>query len=219
MLPPSAVTPDRTTAAPGLATVAHALAGPLISARAGLARAGERHPADPDLAAAAAALARAQRVADGLARLAAAERPCLPVDVPLGDALRVALRRVALDGPPAQIQAGALPAVHADEDHLVALLFELIANTARHAGGARLRVSATSDGDAVTVVLEDDGPGLPAAVMAGGPRPFCAGDGAGAGCGLAVAAALAAANGGRLALEEAAGARVVLRLPAAGAAS
>ncbi len=203
-----------------LTAVAHALAGPLITARGILNRAAARHPSDPELPIAVEALGRLTSVLDGLARLAATERVPLPVDVPLDDALRTAMRRTASVAPAPALRASALPAVHADEDHVTAVLTELLTNAALHAGPApRVAVEAREETGRVVLTLADDGPGLPAAVDATRPAAFSPGSPgatAGVGCGLAVAVALAERNGGRLRLHgDGGGLRAELTLPAA----
>ena len=100
----------------------------------------------------------------------------------------------------------------------------LVANAARHAaiGGAR-RGGRPTDGDDVVIVVDDDGPGIPAAKRGDVVRRFVrldegrARDGGGAGLGLAVTSDVATAHGGRLEIGDAplGGARLTLG-PAAG---
>jgi signal transduction histidine kinase len=104
-------------------------------------------------------------------------------------------------------------AVLGDPLRLAQACANLVANAAEHGGGV-VRVRVTGVGDRVRFEVADDGPGLPAPVVAlaaaGRTRRSRRGHG------LAVAAAVAARHGGRLTAAPAgAGARVVLDLPAA----
>lgn len=207
-----------------MSALAHAFAGPLISARASVDRLAERDPDDPDVQQAAAALTRATALLDAVARMAGAARSPQPATVSLDAALRAALRRVALATTPPELQAGSLPPVHADEDQVVDLLAELLMNVAVHVGpGARVRVAGQAADGVVRLTLEDEGPGLPPFVQAGAPVPFRSGAAGHTGCGLAVAAAIARANGGALELEPvpgpAGGLRARISLPRAVGAS
>ena len=93
----------------------------------------------------------------------------------------------------------------------------LVANAAEHGGGL-VRVEVRSGAGRVRVEVRDDGPGLPAPLAA--LEAAARGRRSRRGHGLAVAAALARAHGGRLAgAPSRGGARVILELPAAGAAA
>lgn len=203
-----------------LGAVSHALAGPLISARVAGESLARRHPADDDVRTVTAAVARASAILDALVRITAAGRPPFVEDIPLDDALRTALRRVRGAGDELEVEAGPLDRVRADESHLVAILYELLANVAQHAGpGPRAQLRSQRVGDEVRLVIADLGPGLPATLDRDKPRWFSRSDGSStrAGSGIAVAVALAAADGGHLELRDGpmGGTEANLWLPAA----
>lgn len=183
-----------------LSALGHALAGPLITARGNLEAAVARHPEDADIASAARAVARAGVVVGAVTRMSGAARTPEPAPVLLDDVLRTALRRLrALMDPPV-LHATPLPEVFADEEHLVSLLGEVLANAAVHGGpGTQVRIRAAEAGPgAVRVSITDDGPGLPDGMDTAHLRYFRPGKGSGAGCGLALARDLAEVNGGTL---------------------
>lgn len=99
----------------------------------------------------------------------------------------------------------------------------LAVNAATHGGGARLAVSA--DAARVVLVIEDDGPGIPEALMGRVFEPFFRVDPArqvkipGAGLGLAIANEIIVRHGGRLILSNRPGGGLLQRveLPAAAA--
>jgi signal transduction histidine kinase len=111
-------------------------------------------------------------------------------------------------------QAPAL--VHGDRVRLAQACGNLVANALEH-GASPVRVRVRADVERIRVEVSDGGPGLQSSVAellvashshGGGPR----------GHGLAVAAAIAQRHGGRLAAApSAAGACLVVELPAAGA--
>jgi two-component system sensor histidine kinase KdpD len=127
---------------------------------------------------------------------------------------RLGARRVNLDLP------SDLPQLHVDAVLFTQVLVNLLENAAKHTpDGTEIRISATSDDDQVTLVVEDNGPGLPA----GDPEPLFAkfqrgrseGDVPGAGLGLAICRAVIEAHGGRIsaANREGGGARFTVTLP------
>jgi PAS domain S-box-containing protein len=84
----------------------------------------------------------------------------------------------------------------------------LLANTGRHTPpGARVWVRVTADTEGVSIVVEDDGPGVPPELRESIFEPFNRGDappdrGAGVGIGLALVARFAAMHGGRAWVQE-----------------
>ncbi len=83
--------------------------------------------------------------------------------------------------------------------------------------GARIRLLAETDGDAVRLVVEDNGPGIPSELREAVFEPFISHRAGGTGLGLAVVQAVARAHHGRVLLEPTAdgGSRFSLRLPTA----
>jgi signal transduction histidine kinase len=84
-------------------------------------------------------------------------------------------------------------------------LRNLIDNALKYAGSAHVALGRTADG--VEIVVQDDGPGLPAEDLEAVKSPFARGEGSrnratgGAGLGLALAEAVAKAHGGALRLQ------------------
>jgi signal transduction histidine kinase len=114
--------------------------------------------------------------------------------------------------------------VRGDGGQLASVVRNLVENAGRHAASTvRVSVAAT-DADA-TMVVEDDGPGIPADQRAtvferfGRLEEARSRDHGGAGLGLPLAARIVARHGGSLTLEdsELGGARFVVRLPLADA--
>jgi two-component system OmpR family sensor kinase len=105
-------------------------------------------------------------------------------------------------------------------DDLHRLVLNLIENALRHTPpGTHVRVATHDVGNQVELVVEDDGPGLPAQIRERAFERFVrgAGDGGrGSGLGLAIVNAVAAAHGGTVdyADRESGGARFRVRLPA-----
>jgi signal transduction histidine kinase len=112
--------------------------------------------------------------------------------------------------------------VRGDSELLTRAVRNLLANARRHAGDSgRVLLGATAAGDRVTVAVEDDGPGIPAAVR---DRVFerfhrvdesRVRDSGGSGLGLAICREIVAAHGGRIWVEDSplGGARVAFELP------
>jgi signal transduction histidine kinase len=108
-------------------------------------------------------------------------------------------------------------AARIDRDDLAEALGNLVDNAVRHATG-RIEVSARKDGDRISILVADDGSGIPEerrgeALRRGGRLDA---SGPGAGLGLAIVTEIADSWGGTFGLEEAApGLRAILSLPAA----
>ena len=113
-----------------------------------------------------------------------------------------------------------LPPVNVDAALLVQLLANLFENVARHTPpGTSVTITAVADPQVVRVLVEDDGPGLPAGsperVFMKFQRGRDEGDVPGVGLGLAICRAIAVLHGGQIAAEnrDAGGARFELTLP------
>ena len=102
-----------------------------------------------------------------------------------------------------------------DRVRLAQAIGNLISNAVQH-GGGRIELAARRTGDRVRIEVADEGPGLPAGVVALAERREAAGR---HGHGLAVAATVARVHGGRLSpAPSVRGTRIGLELPALGLA-
>ena len=118
-----------------------------------------------------------------------------------------------------------LPPVPVDAKLLERVFASLLGNVAKHTPATTpLRVAARNRGDRVEVVVEDEGPGLPAGREDQVFQSFERGEGTpgrrGAGLGLAISRAIVEAHGGSIHAErcEGRGARFVVTLPLEAAA-
>lgn len=122
----------------------------------------------------------------------------------LGSAQRIGARligpaRIALAVSPAR----GLPALLVDRLQIELVLRNLLANAVESlasagSAAARIAVSAKEEGAGVAILVEDNGPGLPAGGAANVFEPFVSGKPTGMGLGLAVSRAIAEAHGGTL---------------------
>lgn len=129
---------------------------------------------------------------------------------PLCDEARVAVELDLAEG---------LPILELDPE----LFGEVLANLVHNAREAlvergrpgRVRISLSGDGDALTVVVEDDGPGVPESRRETAFRPFNTTKSCGTGLGLAHCRKVVEEHGGTIALDAGAlgGAAVRIRLP------
>ncbi|MDT0351810.1 sensor histidine kinase [Pseudonocardia charpentierae] len=207
---------------------AHELRSPVAAIRA-QAEVAVAHP-DPALAdeTLRAVAVEAERLTDmladlmALARADAGQRPSpRPVDVVA--AARAAIGRQNRHGAVVKLVAPAPAAAAASPGEVALVLDNLLGNALRHARGL-VQVGVLPAGRTVRLVVEDDGPGIPAADR---DRVFDrftrlepdveSRAGGGAGLGLALVAALVAGRGGTVAAGEApgGGARMEVRWPAA----
>ena len=143
------------------------------------------------------------------------------IDDLLGAALaRVAERRKAY---PVEMRLQSdLPAVHVDAPLITQVFANLLENVTKHAPpGTRIMISAEAEDAGVRVVVDDDGPGLPAGdperLFAKFQRGRDESNLGGAGLGLAICRAIVNAHGGRISGSNraAGGASFVVTLPVA----
>jgi two-component system OmpR family sensor kinase len=122
------------------------------------------------------------------------------------------------------VTVGELPAgvLRADPEQLTQVIRNLLANARRHAGSdGRVEISALSHGSRLTILVDDDGPGIPEAererVFDRFHRSQASRDrgSGGSGLGLAIARAIVELHGGRIWAEESplGGARLAFELP------
>lgn len=129
----------------------------------------------------------------------------------LGPVVSAAVQGLPDDGQVELTVQGSEP-VRAEARRVERIVANLVTNARRHGGGpCRVLVTGRS------VVVEDDGPGYPPSLLAGGPRRFSThGRTGGSGLGLTIAQRQAMAQGGSLVLAniQPRGARATLTLPA-----
>jgi two-component system OmpR family sensor kinase len=215
-----------------IADASHELRTPLTVVRGQLELlAAERYP-DPEEIGRVEALVRTEvdrmaRLVDDLLLLAAAgeEGFLRPEPIDLDEYLQAIVeslratadRRLELDAPPPLV-------IDADPDRLAQALRNLLRNAIEHTRpGGLIRLSLEEGHDRVTMLVDDDGPGIPAALR---PAvfdrlwrldPARARDRGGAGLGLAIVRAIAEAHGGGAwaGASPYGGARVAIELPTA----
>ena len=112
--------------------------------------------------------------------------------------------------------------IRIDPDLIAQVVRNLLANARRHAGpSARVELSATAENDHLTISIDDDGPGVPAAERervfdrfhrVGSARDRASG---GSGLGLGIARSVVELHGGRIWIEDSplGGARAAFELP------
>jgi two-component system sensor histidine kinase KdpD len=110
---------------------------------------------------------------------------------------RLANHPVSIDLP------GDLPAVRVDAPLVIQVFANLLDNCVRHTPpGTRISISANSEDDAVRVLVDDNGPGLPPGDPERLFKKFQRGreesDSGGAGLGLAICRAIIDAHGGTI---------------------
>ncbi|MFJ5145104.1 ATP-binding protein [Curtobacterium sp. NPDC088465] len=218
-----------------LSDAAHELRTPVAGVRAAadtLVRSGGDDPATTEVLAVHVVRQadRAARLVDDMLTMARLDRGIAldrrPTD--LVPWLRAEVDRLELRLPGITLHPG-LPTepvpVEVDADRLAQVLGNLVDNAARATGGTgTVRLTLGTDADEATLVVEDDGPGIPVGdrervfdrlVRLGESRDVRSG---GAGLGLPIARGIAVAHGGTLVHDDdgtLGGARFVLRLPRA----
>jgi signal transduction histidine kinase len=116
-----------------------------------------------------------------------------------------------------RLDVRAHPVIVTDGDRVLQIISNLLSNAFRWTPeGGRVELSLSQNGDRVSVVVADSGPGITAEERDRIFRPFWSRDGGGTGLGLAIARELAVALGGGLEVrsEPGLGSRFELVLPA-----
>jgi len=157
-----------------------------------------------------------------LAKLGASEYPVQLHTLPLRRTLHEILEDCDHEGMSVDCDAVADCAVTADRELLTRILHNLLDNSCKYGADAIQLGNSIAD-DAVTLWVEDNGPGVPEDQLPNLFEPFYRGDaartrpGAGSGLGLAVVSRSIQQMGGSVWAEEAPGGglRIVLKLPLA----
>jgi signal transduction histidine kinase len=101
-----------------------------------------------------------------------------------------------------QHEISARPVIIADGDRVLQIISNLLSNAFRWTpDGGRVELALAQENGAVSVAVQDSGPGIPADDVDRIFRPFWSRDGGGTGLGLAIARELASAHGGRILLD------------------
>lgn len=166
---------------------------------------------------------RITRIVRGIADLARSPSPGVPV--PLDHVLDEAIARAREERPGPRVEIATslprpVPEIRGAEEPLVQVFHNLIKNALDAvAPTGRVDVRARLEDRSVVVDVEDDGPGVPVELREKVFLPFFTTKepGAGAGLGLAIAASIVRRHGGTIEIDggKGAGARFVVRLPAA----
>lgn len=112
--------------------------------------------------------------------------------------------------------AAADPRLEADPEQLMQAVFNLLQNATQSAGAqGRVRLATAADGDVLTVVCDDDGPGIAPEIAERIFDPFVTRREGGIGLGLAVVQQVVLAHGGRVGVARGprGGSAFTLRLP------
>lgn len=218
-----------------VADTSHQLRNPMAALRLRLDLLGTEVENRPAYEATVAEVERLERILDGLLALATAESTATrlaaraddePADLAAVVAERVDAWRLSADEAgatlvPCEVHTEPL-LVRTPESELAQILDVLLDNAVHHAGqGATITAAWESTSDSVTLIVADDGPGLPPEDLARATERFwrAGGDGAprGTGLGLAIAREQTRARGGVLELRavEPHGLQVRITLPAA----
>ena len=137
-----------------------------------------------------------------------------PVTEPVDVAEVVAAAADEVQGLDLVTEVDGLPPADADPQLLQRALVNLFVNARTHGQNRDVRVRGEAVPGAVRLVVSDAGPGIPAAVRERVTEPFVRAGGGGSGLGLAIARGFTEANGGRMSVDEGAGTRVTIELPA-----
>ncbi len=185
-----------------LAGVSHDLRTPLTRMRLALAMLPEELPDRAEIERDIEEMERLIRLYLEFARGEGEEQPvATDFSLLIGEVVAQARRHEAQGGARVVSDVDILPPVLLRPEGMRRVLSNLLDNAMRHA--RLVRIAAMRDGErAVRIVVDDDGPGIPADRRARMMRPFESGSAAGTGLGLAIALDIITAHGGELVLED-----------------
>lgn len=203
------------------ATLAHEIRNAIGGVKGYAQLAAEKtDPADPrarELGLVLAGVARIERLVGDLLGYAREERGA-PRAVDTGALIAAAASAVPGAGPPA-VDAPPGLRVLADPEQLERVIVNALRNAAEAAPGGTVRVTVSPRGGEVEILVEDEGPGVPAEDLPRIFTPFYTTKAAGTGLGLAWARKVVEAMGGSITLVNRSpgpGAALAVRLPRAG---
>ena len=148
------------------------------------------------------------------------EKPQVHVDVAQIVVSAIALLRAGARHLPVRLDLGTLPPIRGFASKLGQVFLNVLRNAAQAVEGlpaGEIGVRASAEGDFVTVVISDNGPGIPSELLPRVSSPFFTTKAQGMGLGLWISHALMVDQGGALELasEEGAGTTVSIRIPIA----
>jgi two-component system osmolarity sensor histidine kinase EnvZ len=194
-----------------LAGISHDLRTPLTRLRLGLAMLPEN--AQEDAAAMTQDVEEMERMIASYLAFARGDVLEAPQPTDLVALVREVASRPAPDGGAVTVEAPPSLTFPLRADALRRCLGNLLDNARRHA--ARVTVTVRPAPDWAEVLVDDDGPGIPAEARESAFKPFASFSAGGTGLGLAIARDIARAHGGEILLAESpmGGLRAVVRLP------
>ncbi|WP_207477734.1 sensor histidine kinase [Arenibaculum pallidiluteum] len=198
-----------------LAGVSHDLRTPLTRMKLQLEMFGD----EPEVEELKADVVEMQDMIDGYLAFARGEGTEAPVPVDLARLVQDVAAGARRDGASVEVETGGDLLVQLRPNAVKRCLANLVNNARRHA--KHVRITAARAAGVVEVLVDDDGPGIPAAVRDEVFKPFFRLDGpkgragGGVGLGLTIARDVARSHGGDIHLQESpsGGLRAVLRLP------
>ena len=125
------------------------------------------------------------------------------------------LSMAAPEAPPISLVVSGNPFIHGNDTALRQLLKNLVMNSyqaTKFKGQISIAVSDLNEG-AIEVVMQDDGPGIPAQMIKSVIEPFVTSRSEGTGLGLAICRQIVEAHGGKIEVTNAPGARFQIVLP------
>jgi two-component system osmolarity sensor histidine kinase EnvZ len=196
-----------------LAGVSHDLRTPLTRLRLALAMLPAEGPLAADAAEMTADVEEMERMISGYLAFARGEQAEQAQEVELLSVLEEVAAGARRAGAAVEVDGGHALTLNLRQDAMRRAITNLVDNARRHAG--RVVLSALEAGRSVLVMVDDDGPGIPAERRESVFRPFESGAAGGTGLGLTIARDIVRAHGGDITLEDSplGGLRARIRLP------